>query len=299
MIIEFTPNTNPMNLAGASSNTTFPAGKFTQSITAEYCTCGGCEYMEYALHDTGDEEHKNDKTSFLVKRNSSLETYTFKLYKSGTYIDSILDDSLGEFYDFGDLIYSDLKGIVIYWKEVYSAHGNGDYVVRIEKTFAGDTTYIDSHYYMVRQYSFDIASGTVKIESIQNGTFLQTGMTYRGLKWYQSIRVAGRLFDKQPKLEDVEYIDSNRQRNQIWSKIVNTYKLQIIQVPSFISNQIIYDQVLGNDFWITDYNINNEIFRKLPLRIQSIDSAKYWTKNVRGTFDLKFTDRSEGTIKSY
>jgi hypothetical protein len=299
LIIEFTPNTNPMNLAGASSNTTFPAGAFSQTIDAEFCMCGGCEYKEYAFHDSDGEEHKNDKTSFLVKRNNTMETYAFKLYKNGELKTTINSDALGEYYDFGDLVYTDMKGMVIYWSEVYDAYGNGNYTVNIEKTFAGTTTIKESHIYMVRDYSFDLAMETVKIESVQNGTFLLTGFTYRNLKWYQSLRVTGKLWNKQPKIEDVEYIDSNRQRNQIWTKIETSYKLQITLLPSFISNQIIYDQILGNDFWITDYNINNEVFRKMPLRISSIEDAKYYTKNTNGTFNLKFTDRSEGTIKSY
>ena len=288
-----------MNLAGASSNTTFPAIAFLRDVEAEFCMCGGCEYKEFAFHDSENEEHKNDKTSFLVRRNSTLETYAFKLYKDGVYVSTITSNTLGEYYDFGDLVYNDMKGMVIYWKNVYDNFGNGDYTVHIDKTFGGTTTSKESHIYMVRQYSFDLAMGTVKLESVQNGTFLLTGFSYRNLKWYQSLRVTGKFWNKQPKIEDTEYIDSARQRNQIYTKIETSYKLQITLLPSFITNQVVYDQILGNEFYITDYNINNEVFRKVPLRISAIEDAKYYTKNPNGTFNLKFTDRSEGTIKSY
>lgn len=289
-----------MNLTGASYKQDVTAKSFTQSRTeAEFCTCNGCEYIEYAFHDSGTDEWKKDKSSFLVRRNIPAETWVFKLLKNGVTVATVTDSTYGEYYNFGSLLYSDLKGIVIYWTNVYNAFGNGNYTVRIIRTFYTEETIIDSHIYKVIPYSFDIANGTVRIESVQNGTFIGTGWTYRGLKWPQWIRTNGKFWQKTPTLEVQEYLDSDRQRKQVWDKIVNEYTLELQLLPSFIANEVLYNQILANDLYITDYNINFEVYRAYPVRIKSISSSKYYHKNTNGTFSIKLTDRAEGTIKGY
>jgi hypothetical protein len=287
-----------MNLAGMSSNATFAARSFPQTIEAEFCSCD-CDYVEYAFHDASTDAWKNDKASFLMRKIASTETWAVKILKNGQVEDTISDSTYGEYYDFGDLLYADLKGVVVYWKNVFDAFGNGDYQIRIEKTFAGNTIIKDSHYYRVRPYSFEQAKGTVKLETFQNGTFVGTGVTFRGLDWYQSMRVQGRFWNKQPKIETTEYISSNRQRTQTYDTIVNSYSMEVRNIPSFISNGIIYDQLLANEIYITDYNINNEVYRYVPVRIQAINNAEYYRININGNFEMTFTDKSEGTIKSY
>ena len=85
MIIEFLANTNPMNLSGIAKVQQGTAIAFTQADDQiEYCTCDECEFFEYAFYDAGLQEHKNDKTSILVRRVVSTETWTFKLFKNGS-----------------------------------------------------------------------------------------------------------------------------------------------------------------------------------------------------------------------
>lgn len=299
MIYEILANTNPMNLSGMSTNVLAGVQAFTTSIEAEFCT-SGCDYREFAFHDASTtEEWKNDKSSFLVRRNALTETWTFKLFKDGLYLATMSSDAYGEYSDFGDLTYSYLKGLVIYWRLVFLLHGNGDYHVRIERTFAGTTTGTDSHIYMVRPYSFTQAKDTVKLESIQNGTFVGTGLTLRGMNWYQSIRMPGKFWNKQPRIETQEYINTSRQRTKIRDVVVNTYSLELRMLPNFISNEVVYNQIIANSLYITDYNINNEVYRKWPVRIKDIPGAEYYQKNPRGNFEFTFYDRSMGTIQSY
>lgn len=288
-----------MNLAGMATTTSAAAKTFSQTIEAEFCS-NGCDYVEYALYDSGStDEWKNDKTSFLVRKGALTETWTFKLFKNGVIVATIAASTYGEYYDFASLLYSDLKGMVIYWKLVAAAFGNGDYTVRIEKTFNGVTTSTDSHIFRVVPYSFEIAKGTVRVETYQNGTFVGTGFTYRGMSWFQSMRMQGIFWDKQPKLERTEYFDSSRQRTQVWDKTVNTYKLELRNLPAYIGNAVLYDQVLANEIYITDYNVNYEVYRKVPVRIQDYTNTEYYTINTNGNFELAFNDRAEGTIKGY
>jgi hypothetical protein len=298
LIIDFLQNSNPMNLSGISTRSTVAAKSFSQVIEAEFCTCD-CPYSELAFHSTSTDEWKNDKASFLVRRGAATEAWVFQLYKAGLLVATITSSTYGEYYDFGSLAYADLKGMVIYWKQVYDAFGNGDYTVRIEKTFGGVSVATESHTFMVRPYSFEQASGTVKLETYQNGTFVATGYTLRGVNWYQSMRMQGIFWNKQPKVETNEYFNSDRLRTQIWDKIVNTYSLELRMLPSFISNAVIYDQLLANTIYLTDYNINNEVYRKVPVRLDGIAEAEYYQRNTAGNFEFTFNDLSEGTIKGY
>lgn len=301
MIIDVLANINPMNLSGISTRQLSSAIAFTQAENEiEYCSCEDCSFVEYAFYDSTTTEHKNDKTSFLVRRVVSTETWNFKLIKDGIVVATITNDTYGDYYNFGDLLYSNLKGIVLDWKLVANVFGNGSYFFRIEKVFAGTTTTFDSHEYKVIPYNPEIAVNTVKIESIQNGTFLGTGWTFRGLEWYQSIRVTGALRNKQPKLEVQEYVDSSRNRRQLYDKIVNTYTLELRMIPSSVANTIIYNQAVSNEIYITDYSrFAFEVYRKMPIKLADISLAEYYERKRSGSFELTVTDKSEGTIKAY
>jgi len=301
MIITFVTNNNPMNLSGISVVQPATAIAFTSGENQiEYCSCNDCEFYEYAFYSTDVAEHKNDKSSFLVRKVVSTETWTFKLFKEGVFKTNITNGTYGTFYDFGDLLYSNLKGLIIDWGLVANTYGNGSYMVRIEKVFAGTTTTFDSHEYRVMPYNAEVAAGTVKIQSVQNGTFLGTGYTFRNLEWEQSIRVFGMLRNKTPKVEVNEYVDSSRNRQQVYDKMVNTYTLELRMLPSFIANTIIYGQAMANELFVTDYNrYAFEVYRKLPVRLAEISSSEYYEQSRRGSFEIVLTDKSEGTIKSY
>lgn len=297
MITEILANTNPMNLSGMSTASTGTVKSLGVALEAEYC-CVDCEYSEYAFYDSGGERRKNDLTSFLVRRGALTETWAFVLFKDGVFKANLNSSALGTYYDFTSLEYDDLKGMIVDWALVAAAHGNGDYHVQIQKTFAGTTLTRDSHIFKVRPYSFDLAKGSVKIETYQDGTFVGTGFTYRNMNWYQSIRLQGCFWNKQPKLNSEEYLDSDRQRKPHWQIIVNTYDLELPAIPSSISNILLYDNILANRILISDYNTGFEVYDQLPVSIKEITEAEMNTRNNRGFFKLQFTDQSQGTIKS-
>ena len=51
--------------------------------------------------------------------------------------------------------------------------------------------------------------------------------------------------------------------------------------------------------YVTDYNINFEIYRQLPVKLMDIKGAEYYHKNVNGNYSITLTDKAEGTIKGY
>ena len=298
MIREILTNSNPMFLTGGSTSVVATCIDVPKdSAEVEFCTCD-CDFTEYALWDAGTEEHKNDSTSVLVRRIAGTETFAFKIVKGSAVVATITNDTYGKYWAFGSLTYGYYSGTRIDWKLVAQAFGNGDYKILVERTFGGNTTQAYSHVYLVRPYSPSIAKGTVKIETIQNGNYVLSE-TFRAMEWYQSIRLDGKLWNKQPKIETTEYVDSGRLRNQVWDKITNTYQLEVRAVPSFIGNELVYGRMMANTIYLTDYNINYEQYRKVPMRIENIAGAKAWARSGRMAFRFELTDLSEGTIKGY
>ena len=57
--------------------------------------------------------------------------------------------------------------------------------------------------------------------------------------------------------------------------------------------------MMANTIYLTDYNINYEQYRKVPMRIENIADAKAWARSGRMAFRFELTDLSEGTIKGY
>lgn len=299
MIVSFEPNNNPMHLSGMTTAESV-VGAITSQLqdAVEFCSCG-CDYTEYAFYHADGEPHKNDKTSILVKKFIVFEIYTFEIYKDGVLQDEITDDTYGEYFDYGSLEYDYYKGVIVDWKLVAAAFGNGIYFLRVKRTWSGDVTTIDSHNYRVMPYSPEAAENTVKIESYQNGNFA-LNLSFRGMRWYQSFRVAGRLFNKKAVYKSETLINSDRQRTQVYDTMETNFTLEVRFIPATISNAIIYEQMLANELLVTDYNrFAFEVYRRLPVKLESISKSEYHTKNKRGDYVFNVVTRSEGTIKTY
>lgn len=300
MIEEFLTNTNPMYLTGMSSGITATTVDQSSATNVEYCATCGCDYVEYAFHTADATElEKNDHTSILVKKSISSETWTFKLEKNGLIVATLNSSTFGTYYDFGSLLYSYYKGMVVDWRKVYNTHGNGKYRIVIEKTLGSATTTAYTHFYQVMPYNTETAESTVKIETYQNGNYVN-GAVFRNMNWYQSIRVRGRLHSKKPKLSTEEYLTSDRVREQVVDIITNTYTLELAMLPSNIYNEIIYGRGLSNRMLITDYaRFAGEVFRQYPVKMTNIRDLSYYRANKNSSVVLELTDRAEGTIKSY
>lgn len=301
MIFSFVTNSTPMPLSGMTSVDTFIAGNTPQSASdSEFCYCGECDYIEYAFYSSDSLPHKNDFTSVLVRKFFTSESFAIKVYKSGVYQTTLTDSTYGTFYDFGDLTYAYYKGIIINWGLIAAAFGDGDYVIRVERTFSGTTTGKDSHVYRVMPYSADAAHGTVKVESYQNGNYILSDYAFRDMRWFTSLRMDGRLWNKIPVLESTYYVTSNRQHDQINDNIKNEYTLEMGVLPNYIANDVIYNQALANEIYVTSYDkFDFDIARQLPVKIKSIDPPKYSDRTRRAVFVLKVTDRLDGITKTY
>ena len=100
-------------------------------------------------------------------------------------------------------------------------------------------------------------------------------------------------------METDRYMTSEYEIKQIRDQILTEYKLLTKLLPANISNQMIYDNLLSNQFLITDYNLRNtEIFRRVDVMPKEIDET-----NIRGQSDkinyvITFEPKDKNTIKT-
>jgi hypothetical protein len=258
-----------------------------------------CDYIEYVFGNSADEIN-NDKSSFLLKKALNTDTIVFELWKGDEKKQDITDDSLGEFYNGFDVqpLY---VGAVVYWGNVLSLYGFGQYTIRATQNIAGQETTFTSRMFQIISYSAQNANNTVRIETYQQGYILNSDFDYRDLLpdgWYQSFRIYGRFGSKTPLFESEPYLSENRTLLQNQDKIVAEYTLELETLPSTIHNQLIYDNMLANEVLITDCNVlNTEKFERVSLYPKSIEEPELVNYRTRLNQVIKLVEKEQRTVK--
>ena len=115
--------------------------------------------------------------------------------------------------------------------------------------------------------------------------------------WYQSYRIKGKLTELSPKLEVDTYFTSVYKKTQIQDKVIRQFELQTNLIPSFIERILIDDNILANEFLVSDYNIfNSEVFFRKSLYPSEIN-RKYFTNSINSIITIKLEEKVQDRIK--
>lgn len=264
-----------------------------QSVKFVFCEC---DYIERVFHSESGLEREQDRRSFLVELQDNSSFASFTLVKGNTEI-PLVDETYGEFFAVGSFSLHPLKtGFIIDWKKVFDAFGNGYYTVRIDQTNFGVVNSVESHIYWLLPFTPLNAKGTVKIETIHNNT-IDAGEDYEGMNWYKALRVRGRLGGRTIEHEEENYQRSDRKLEQIITQIKTGYTLEINLSPSYILDQLIFDQNLATTIQLTNYGIYEfKDYNKLGVRVDEISKSEDFERNNLGLYEIKFIDADEGFI---
>lgn len=260
--------------------------------TNDYCYRGECCYKETVFALPGGQWWKNDKSSFLLKKLFSAETIVFTLLKDGLLLSTLDNNVLGEYYSF-----ENYTGFVLYWENVYSLYGAGNY--QVIGTLSSQGIW-QSQEFGLQLYDDLKADGTFRIEAYQVGSILRSGYNYDelGISWYQSYRISGMFGLKTPSLESDFLMTSDRKMLQLQDKVVYEYELQTGLIPSQVGNVLLEDTILGNEIFITDYNLyNSEIYRRVPVKSSGIKEVKHYPQNRNCIYSISFKDRFDNILK--
>ena len=259
-----------------------------------------CCYEEYAFADLSDTDtFKNDITSFLFKLSTSTDTLELKLFKNCEEVAVLDDNTYGTVYDsayFGD----DLrKGFKLDWRLVANGLGFGNYHVEANREILNQDSSVESHTYLLRPFSESLANDTVRVITYSEG-IIEGGADYTGafVQWEQRIRLRGKFGNPSPTFETDNYLDTTRKVQQIQDQITTDYELEIEGVPSEIAKPLIYDKLLANQIFITDYNLFNfDKYENFAVYPSEIVEFKTYAENFNAKIKIRFTDKKQNIIK--
>jgi len=302
-ITQVVTNSNPfVYLAGGSTKLT---GTLIADLTGpaanDVCACDvGCDYTERVFGSVGAEWWKNDKNDFLFQKQIAADTITIKLFKDGASVATITNDTYGTYYSTftAQALY---VGFVVEWEKVLNLLGAGNYQIQADKVLLGVATTFESQKFFLSTYSDEAADGTVRIEAYQTGNILSSQFDYNDLiagGWYSSFRMYGKLAAPNLVVEEDNIQDENWSHEQVQVKVSNEWELETEQIPSFLSNKLLYDNVLGNQFLVTDYSIyNHATYRRKDLYITNIEKVNEPSKNQERSYKLTLSDKLDNIIK--
>ncbi len=300
IIIEL-PNATPYSIiSGMAVKSLGEALKLPATpVESEFCYCHyECEYVEKVFgHLTDNDYWKNDKNTFTYRKLLNTDSITITLLKDGVVIETITDDSFGDFIDGYPTGNSEQQLYVvftIFWQKVLQAHGGGVYRISTELNIVGTTTTEESQKFMLYGYSDINANKTVRIETVQNGNIIGSEFDFTGLNLYNSFRISGLFTETSPELEQDFYLNNSYEKKQIQDSAIPQYLLRTGRVPRSISLLMQRDSILANDIEITDYNILNvDRFRRVKVYPDSISKADLGRRNTKDAFEIAFKDKFE------
>lgn len=269
-------------------------------IAETFCKCDFiCDWEELVFASDEDDMFKKDYSDFLLTTVAPTDTVIFKLYRYGTEIATLDDDTYGVYYD-GFTVQPKYRGFVVDWTKVYNVFGGGRYQVKIDSSILGVDSTFESRYFRLYAWDEEIANQTVKIETYQTGNIIGSDLDYTGLLaggWYSAIRLQGTFGEATPELIEDKYLDTSYRQVQNREEVRFTYKLSCRNVPENIYKRLSGDQMISNTMLVTSYNLMAEqSYRQFPVAVTSFSDNSY-KNNGRVDFSIEMTDRQQNIIK--
>lgn len=277
----------------------------TDPISADFCACDfWCEWEEKVFADPSSVGvWASDITSFLSRKVTSGDTLEIKLFRYGSEVATITDNTYGTYYAAGDFSAQPLYvGWVADWTLIYNAFSGGQYYVTISGTLAGNAYSFTSRKFRLMLWNEELADGTAKVESYHTGNIISNDFDYTDLidgGWYSSIRLDARFGKRKPVLEVDEFLNTSYRSVQNRTTVAHEYTLQSRYMPNSLLETLSDDTLLGNDVYLTDYSLINERkYQRTPVVTTSYEEIELndWTTG-EGRYTILFSERVQNTIK--
>ena len=253
-----------------------------------------CCWCYSVLADTNSsDDYKNDYNGFFFQRQMSSDTCDFVLVESDGTENIITDDTYGTFKDFGAIDNnSELKTFILEWKKVIDSLGIGCYTIRLDKSIAGVSISETSLTYELMQFSTELANGTYRIDTIQDGNLNLYSTNFKGSEFKDSLRLRGYFGNATPEMIEDSIVFSNNERVQISLDIKNEYIANNSFIPIEAFTQLKNIILTGNQIFGNDYNTDNPSYDlvKIPLYAEEL-TPDYRRGNRNILVNMKFSDK--------
>lgn len=258
---------------------------------------GQFQYCVFAHPDGSD--WKNDKSEFMFKRFISTDSVDMELWLDGVKVSDLNNNTYGVYFPtFSGSAGQQLqKGYLVNWLDVYLLHGFGSYTIKANINIVGNTSVWESDVYDLVLFTEERANRTVSIVSNQNGNIMSSVFDYTGIEWHQQIRLKGTFYEEAEGLEKNAYRTQKFKQKQIQDEIIENWALELDFVPRNVSEFLIKDRMLSNEFNVSDYTLLNEKVHNLKgVYPESIEKTKI-INNRNSNYLIKFTSKFKNIIK--
>jgi len=272
------------------------------------CRCNeGCVLKLPVFAISGGTDYQNDKSSFLYTTASIVGTGAMELHKKegSTWVKKadLNNNALGTYFPKNTWTAHahqlNYFGYEIEWENVLTSYGHGEYMIKTTITVFGNATVKYSDIYYLLEYTDQRADGTVRIHTIQNGYIKRGRFDWSDMNWNQYIRLHGYFGFRTPTFITEEYLTQKYVDEQIQDEIRDEFTLEINDMlNNNVSEDFIYNRMLANEIFITDYNLcNTQQYINYPVKPESFDNV-FEDRYVKGrAYTIKFTDRNKDIIK--
>ena len=298
MIIQQVPNFRPQNETGQAGKIKALTKAIPNVPLDPYCLCDlglkECNYIEPAFYG-GANEYENDYTSFFINKVDENDTIKFYLInvenEEETELVEIEQALFGEYFD-----NETFTGVRVDFNLLHSSFNDLHKVkFKIKQVVFGTEIIEESHEFELIRWSLERANGTVRIETVNSGR-IESGNNYSSYNWKRSVRLQGFFGRETPTINTDNYQDGERRIKQIQDSIRNEYTLETELIPNKIFKGLIFNDMLANEIFVSDYNLKNANYKGLPVYPVSIASS-YYEKNENGSYEITFTDRRQNIVK--
>lgn len=259
-----------------------------------------CCFENKVFGDLSDSDpYKNDFTGYYHFRPSNNSTCVFKLVRKSDGSEFTLNnDTYGNFLDFGGTGNADLSYIIVDWRSVLAAFGQGYYQVKKEVSTVGVSQ--DFYYNTVRLLPFSngAADKTVRIDCNQDGRLLRVG-DFSGTGFKTSQRFMGFFGRPTYEYEQTNVSKRSYKVEQASMSVDKQYLFTGQLLPDCILDELMEFILLGNELFVSDYNINNPSygFQLYPVELSSAQDPEYYSTNRGATVEITLSDRFKDNRK--
>jgi hypothetical protein len=256
------------------------------------------------LSDTA--SYKNDFTTVFYKKQTPNDTVVYKIIGVTTGTTTLVDGTHGTLYAFGGSEQPDLSYFKVEWRKILSTLGEDIYTIRKELTIAGVSANVDSSVtYDLRQFSQKTADNTVRIDWTLDGKLVKIDTDFKNTNYENSIRMQGFFGDRQAKIEQDNVTFSSKKglsyyQDQITMTNNYEYIFNAYNISECIVRPLYEEGIFGNEFFISDYNLNNHsyFYELLPVILVDDNGAEYQVRGRGMDVNLTFADRTKDNRKT-
>jgi hypothetical protein len=134
--------------------------------------------------------------------------------------------------------------------------GEGSYQIKKELTIGGIAIDVLSDTYNLKSFSIPAADQTIRIDSKMDGKLIKFDTDFKGTGYQTSVRLRGFFGRAEYNFEqdNLAKRDYSYMQNTMSSK--REYRLQGLQIPECITDELWNFVLFGNELFISDYNGN-------------------------------------------